>query len=74
MAVESNDERLKRYRKALLGRRAPLAWIDLDLLEANASEIAQKLKSKKLRVGTKSVRSRAILDLLLKWNPTTKVA
>ena len=67
--AETSDERLKRYRKALLGRRAPLAYVDLDLLEQNARDIASRLISKKIRIGTKSVRSRAVLDLLLKWNP-----
>lgn len=68
----SADERLKRYRKALLGRRAPLAWVDLDLLEQNAREIARRLGEKKLRVGTKSIRCRSILDLILKWNPSNE--
>ena len=68
----SSDERLKRYRKALLGRRAPLAWVDLDLLEENARDIAQRLGQKKLRVGTKSVRCRSVLDLILKWNPSNE--
>ena len=70
--AESPDDRLKRYRKALLGRRAPLAWVDLDLLEQNAREMSERLGSKKLRIGTKSVRCRSILDLLLKWNPTNE--
>jgi D-serine deaminase-like pyridoxal phosphate-dependent protein len=69
---ESADDRLKRYRKALLGRRAPLAWVDLDLLEQNAKEITARLGAKKLRVGTKSIRSRGLLDLILKWNPTSE--
>ncbi len=68
--LESADDRLKRYRKALLGRRAPLAWIDLELLEQNSRDLSERLGSKKLRIGTKSIRSRAVLDLILKWNPT----
>ena len=56
----------------MLGRKAPLAFVDLDLLEANAREISEKLGSKKLRVGTKSIRSRALLDLILKWNPSNE--
>lgn len=72
MAVETPEERLKRYRKALLGRRAPLAWVDLDLLEQNAADIARRMGDKRLRIGTKSVRCRAILDLLFKWNPSNE--
>ena len=72
MPSETSDERLKRYRKALSGRRAPLAWVDLDLLEQNAKEIAQRLGSKKIRVGTKSIRCRGVLDLILKWNPSNE--
>ncbi len=74
MVPESPDERLKRYRKALLGRHAPLAWVDLDLLEKNSHEIAAKLGFKKIRIGTKSIRCRGVLDLLLKWNPTNEGA
>jgi D-serine deaminase-like pyridoxal phosphate-dependent protein len=71
-SLESSEDRLKRYRKALLGRRAPLAWVDLDLLEQNSRDIAERLGTKKLRVGTKSVRCRSVLDLLLKWNPSAE--
>lgn len=67
---ESRADRLKRYRVALTGTPCPLAWVDLDLLESNIDAMLARARGKKLRIGTKSIRSRAILDLVLARLPS----
>jgi len=53
------------YRAALSGRRLPLAWCDLDLLDENAAAIAARASGLPVRIATKSVRCRAVLERLL---------
>ncbi|MES2965262.1 MAG: alanine racemase [Bdellovibrionota bacterium] len=67
---ESRVDRLKRYRHALSGSPCPLAWVDLDLLESNIDAMLARARGKKLRIGTKSIRSRAILDVVLARLPS----
>lgn len=47
----------------------PYAWLDMDRLEANAREIAQRAGDKAVRIASKSVRSVPVLKLLLALSP-----
>ncbi len=53
------------YREALRGRRLPLAFVDLDLLRANAAAMVTRSAGKPVRLATKSVRCVALLRLTL---------
>ncbi len=53
------------YREALRGRRLPLAFVDLDLLRANAAALGARGGGKPVRLATKSIRCVALQRLTL---------
>lgn len=57
------------YREALAGTRFPVAFVDLDRFDANAAGLVARAGSKQLRVASKSVRCRALLQRVLAGNP-----
>ncbi len=54
------------YDKATSGLDAPLAIIDLDAFDANADALAGRAAGRQLRVASKSVRVRYLLDRVLR--------
>lgn len=56
------------YRAALKGREMPLAYLDLDLLNENIASILKRSGNKKIRIASKSVRCRWVMDYILKQN------
>lgn len=54
-----------RYDRATAHLQAPLAIVDLDALEENARELVRRAGGRPIRVASKSVRCRAILDDVL---------
>ena len=57
------------YRRVFAGRRLPLAYVDLDLLDANAAQLSQRARPLKMRLATKSLRCVSILRYLLDRYP-----
>jgi D-serine deaminase-like pyridoxal phosphate-dependent protein len=53
-----------RYETAFEGRDAPFAFVDLDAMWANADEMLARAAGKPIRVATKSVRCRPLLDAI----------
>src|SRR4051794_12114591 len=53
-----------RYEAAFEGRDAPFAFVDLDAMWANAGEMLARAGGKPIRVASKSVRCRALLDAI----------
>lgn len=51
------------------GQPMPFAFVDLDALDANIEAIIKRAGHKQIRIASKSVRSRPILDHLLKAHP-----
>lgn len=49
------------YRTLFRGKAMPFAFIDLDLLDANAAALVQRAAGKPIRVASKSVRCTAVL-------------
>lgn len=47
----------------------PLAFLDMDLLDENIKAILTRVGNKKIRVATKSIRSRYVLEHILKSSP-----
>jgi D-serine deaminase-like pyridoxal phosphate-dependent protein len=54
-----------RYEAALGDRAAPLAFVDLDALWANAGDMLRRAGGKPIRVASKSVRCRPLLERIL---------
>jgi D-serine deaminase-like pyridoxal phosphate-dependent protein len=53
-----------RYEAAFEGRDAPFAFVDLDAMWSNADEMLARAGGKPIRVASKSVRCRALLDAI----------
>src|SRR3954465_7685831 len=51
-----------RYEAAFEGRDAPFAFVDLDAMWENAGEMLARAGGKPIRVASKSVRCRPLLD------------
>lgn len=65
-----DDEVYKKYKRAFSHEQLPLAYVDLDNLDANIQGITQRAKGVKIRIATKSVRSRELLDYILNSQPS----
>jgi D-serine deaminase-like pyridoxal phosphate-dependent protein len=57
----------QRYRASLAGWPLPLAFIDQDLLDQNIRQIADRAAGKRIRVASKSIRCRAVLERVLSF-------
>ncbi len=53
------------YRDIFRGQQFPLAYIDIELLEANIKNIIPKAQGKKIRIASKSVRIPAVIKRIL---------
>lgn len=54
-----------RYDRATAHLDAPLAIVDLDAFDANADDLVRRAAGKPVRVASKSVRCRALLERVL---------
>lgn len=59
----------ERYEAAFAGRDAPFAFVDLDAAAANGREMLARAAGKPIRVASKSVRCRALLERFLASDP-----
>lgn len=57
------------YRGIFQGRRAPFAFLDLDLLQDNIQLTLARAKDKKIRLATKSLRSVSVIRRILAASP-----
>lgn len=57
------------YCEVFRGRSMPFAFVDLDLLAQNISEVAKRAEGKMVRLASKSLRSIAIIRRILAANP-----
>ncbi len=51
------------------GQQMPFAFVDMDMLDANITAIVERAQGKLIRVASKSVRSRAVLEHILNAHP-----
>src|SRR3954470_16247141 len=58
------DDR-QRLDKATAGLEPPFAVLDMDALRANAADLARRARGKPIRVASKSVRCRTLLEMAL---------
>lgn len=54
------------YRDTLRGRQFPLAYVDLELFDANVQKLVGMAQGKRIRIASKSVRVPALLQRVLK--------
>jgi D-serine deaminase-like pyridoxal phosphate-dependent protein len=60
------DQSHERYEAIFSEVEAPFAFVDLDALWANADEMLGRVAGKPIRVASKSIRARAVLELILR--------
>ncbi|WP_141733106.1 alanine racemase [Oligoflexus tunisiensis] len=65
----ANPPRYETYVSAIQGQPLPLAYIDMDLLDANAQALCQRAGPYPLRLATKSLRCVSLLRYVLKRYP-----
>jgi D-serine deaminase-like pyridoxal phosphate-dependent protein len=61
--------RLRRYRSAFAGLDAPFAFVDLDALWSNSSNMLRRAGGKPIRVASKSLRCRPLTRTILDSDP-----
>jgi len=64
MSEPSDDALYDRYEAIFEGIEAPFAFVDLDALAENAESMLARAAGKPIRVASKSVRCREVLDLV----------
>lgn len=57
------------YQAAIRGQELPLAYLDLDLLHQNVTDILARAGDKRIRIASKSIRCRWVLKHLVDQNP-----
>jgi D-serine deaminase-like pyridoxal phosphate-dependent protein len=57
------------YKNALHGCPMPFAFVDLDLLQANIRQTVGRAGAKRIRLASKSIRARALVEKILAANP-----
>lgn len=65
----ANQDLYKIYRTAFRDQIKPFAFVDLDNLDANAAQVLQRGNPKNIRIGTKSIRCRPVIDRILNSSP-----
>jgi D-serine deaminase-like pyridoxal phosphate-dependent protein len=62
-------EAYERFESAFSEIQAPFAFVDLDAVWANAADMLRRSRGKPIRIASKSVRSRPVLERLLQLDP-----
>lgn len=65
LPVPTPTEAYERYEAAFEGKQAPFAFVDLDAVWANAADMLRRSQGKPIRVASKSIRTRPVLERLL---------
>ena len=59
----------ERFEAVFGGRQAPFAFLDLDAVWANAADMLRRSRGKPIRIASRSIRSRPVLQRLLDLDP-----
>ncbi len=62
-------ERQQRYASAFAGIDPPFAFVDLDAMWSNSADLLRRSAGKPIRVASKSLRCRALLEAILQRDP-----
>ncbi len=69
MRVSPPTQSHQRYERIFAEVEAPFAFVDLDAMWANAAAMLERAGSKPIRVASKSIRCRALLEAILGRDP-----
>ena len=61
--------RYERFEAIFGGTQAPFAFLDLDAVWANAADMLRRSRGKPIRIASRSIRSRPVLERLLDLDP-----
>jgi D-serine deaminase-like pyridoxal phosphate-dependent protein len=62
-------EAYERFESIFGGRQAPFAFLDLDAVWANAADMLRRSHGKPIRIASRSIRSRPVLERLMDLDP-----
>jgi D-serine deaminase-like pyridoxal phosphate-dependent protein len=62
-------EAYERFERIFGGTPAPFAFVDLDAVWANAADMLRRSRGKPIRIASKAIRSRSMLERLLDLDP-----
>ena len=62
----SPEQSHERYERIFAEVEAPFAFVDLDAMWANAAAMLERAGGKPIRVASKSIRCRALLEAILR--------
>ena len=65
LPIPSPTEAYERYEQIFEGVQAPFAFLDLDAVWSNAADMLRRARGKAIRIASKSVRCRPVLERLL---------
>jgi D-serine deaminase-like pyridoxal phosphate-dependent protein len=69
MAPQPHQYTYQYYKHAFCGHPMPFAFVDLDLLQANIRQTVGRAGAKRIRLASKSIRARALVEKILAANP-----
>jgi D-serine deaminase-like pyridoxal phosphate-dependent protein len=69
LPLPTATEAHERFEAIFGGIRAPFAFLDLDAVWANAADMLRRSRGKPIRIASKSIRSRPVLERLLDLDP-----
>src|SRR5215218_2729455 len=69
LPLPSPVEAYERFEAIFSEVQAPFAFLDLDAVWANAADMLRRSRGKPIRVASKSIRSRPVLERLLDLDP-----
>jgi D-serine deaminase-like pyridoxal phosphate-dependent protein len=69
LPLPSPTEAYERFETVFSGVQAPFAFLDLDAVWANAADMLRRSLGKPIRIASKSIRSRPVLERLLDLDP-----
>ena len=69
MPLPTPTEAYERFEAIFGGRQAPFAFLDLDAVWANAADMLRRSRGKPIRIASRSIRSRQVLERLLDLDP-----
>lgn len=69
LPLPTPTEAYERFEAIFGGRQAPFAFLDLDALWANAADMLRRSRGKPIRIASRAIRSRQVLERLLDLDP-----
>jgi D-serine deaminase-like pyridoxal phosphate-dependent protein len=69
LPLPTPTEAYERFEAVFGGVPAPFAFVDLDAVWANAADVLRRSRGKPIRIASKSIRSRPMLERLLDLDP-----